>query len=139
MNKSANSWGYENHFRSDPDECAKIITQLVEYLEDVKWSERDIFSVRMATEEAIMNAIRHGNAGMIQKKVELRVKVEHDSFWAEVTDEGSGFDPQSVPDPTHHANLSKGSGRGVMLMRRYVKVTYNESGNSVTLEYNRSN
>jgi len=51
-----------------------------------------------------------------------------------IADEGPGFDPKSLPDPRDSESLESVSGRGVMLMRLFMdEVTYNESGNSVTL------
>ena len=51
-----------------------------------------------------------------------------------IRDEGPGFNPSTLPDPTDAANLEKPGGRGVVLMRTFAdEISYNETGNEVTL------
>ena len=81
-----------------------------------------------------MNAIKHGNGLDCDKKVHVEIKVTGDEFYSRITDDGEGFDPGDVPDPTADENLEKTSGRGVMLIKNFVdKVAYNEKGNSIEL------
>ena len=88
----------------------------------------------MAMEEAVMNAIKHGNKRDPSKHVHVIVNLSDTQFYAQVTDQGLGFDPDDVPDPTLEENLEKTSGRGLMLMKNFVDtVQYNEIGNSVEL------
>jgi serine/threonine-protein kinase RsbW len=89
----------------------------------------------MAMEEAIMNAIHHGNQCDDDKDVHVLIEISAKYFYSRITDQGDGFDPNELPDPTDEENLEKSSGRGVMLMRSFVdEVVYNESGNSVELK-----
>ena len=63
------------------------------------------------------------------------IALSADQFYAKITDQGDGFDPDSIPDPTLDENINKNCGRGVTLMRNFVdEVDYNEKGNSVELK-----
>jgi serine/threonine-protein kinase RsbW len=94
----------------------------------------DVFAVRLALEEALANAIKHGNERNPSKRVTLRFEVGNRAVWMQVEDEGIGFRVEDVPDPTAPENLDKPTGRGIFLMRQYMtSVTYNACGNCVTL------
>ena len=127
-------WRFDSHIESDPNNCAAIIHMLLDQLENFAWENRDVFGIHMAMEEAVMNAIRHGNKCDAQKEVHVLIELCERKFYSRITDQGSGFDPDSIPDPTLEENLEKTSGRGVMLMKSFVDiVTYNDCGNSVEL------
>jgi serine/threonine-protein kinase RsbW len=71
--------------------------------------------------------------------VHIACKLSPQRIWFEITDEGPGFDPADVPDPTNDDNLDYPSGRGIMLMRSFMcRVEYNASGNCVVMEKHRS-
>ena len=119
----------------------------------------DRLRIGTALEEALLNALYHGNLGV---RSELK-EIDHDEFYRQanerkvtepwmnrrirvtahitpeemeisIRDEGSGFDPSKLPDPTDPENLDRPCGRGVMLMRAFMDdVRYNETGNEVTL------
>ena len=75
--------------------------------------------------------------GQLSKRAACRLGAE--LIWVEVIDEGSGFNPNDVPDPTCDENLEKPCGRGILLMRNYMThVEYNAQGNRVTMEKHRS-
>lgn len=94
----------------------------------------DVFSIKLAMEEAVTNAIKHGNRFDRSKKVIIRWACNHTSFTLSVRDEGHGFTPGSVPDPTKPENLGLPYGRGLMLMQAYMdRVEYNSLGNEVTM------
>jgi serine/threonine-protein kinase RsbW len=98
------------------------------------FSDESAFSIKLAMEEAVTNAIKHGNRFDRTKKVTIRWACNHASFTLSVRDEGHGFDPKDVPDPTAPENLALPYGRGLMLMEAYMdRVTYNDRGNEVTL------
>lgn len=127
-------WELDRRIASDPDNCAIIITQVLEQLERFEWSNRDVFAIHMAMEESILNAIRHGNRCCCDKQVHIRIQISRDRFYSCVTDEGEGFKLEEVPDPTLEENLENTSGRGVMLIRTFMdEVVYNKKGNSVQL------
>ncbi len=89
---------------------------------------------RVGLTEALSNAMLYGNGHDPSKRVRVEVTIEHGRVQARVTDQGLGFDPAAIPDPTAPANLMKAGGRGVFLMRQLLdEVSYNEVGNQVTL------
>jgi len=108
--------------------CGKILSEL----EANNFSEEDTFAVHLALEEAFLNAINHGNKMDPEKEIKIDYLVESDKLEVFVTDEGGGFDPESVPDPRYGENLYKTDGRGLLLIRSYMDVVeFNERGNSV--------
>jgi len=101
--------------------------------------EQDQFPIRLVMEEALVNAIKHGNRQDPARKVEVRYSVDADSVVVEIEDEGAGFDPEQVPDPLDPANLERSSGRGILLMRHYTTwMFHNAEGNCVTFGRRRS-
>ena len=76
--------------------------------------------VVMAVREAVINAMRHGNREQSDKRVEVTMDRREGEVVVRVTDEGAGFDPDSVPDPTAPENLFKPTGRGILLMRQFL-------------------
>ncbi len=78
------------------------------------------FGIDMAVREAITNAIVHGNKEDDTKQVEMTLNCLSQTVEIEVSDQGSGFDPAKVPDPTAAENLMKTSGRGNFLMRSFM-------------------
>lgn len=93
-----------------------------------------IFAIKLAFEEAVTNAVKHGNGNDRSKQVHLRYHVSPGRVVLMVRDEGSGFRPDRVPDPTSDENLERPSGRGLMLMQSYMtKVRYSHSGNEIWL------
>jgi serine/threonine-protein kinase RsbW len=98
------------------------------------YSERDCFGMRLALEEALLNAVKHGHRGDPSKEVRVRYHISSGQALAEVEDEGAGFDPARVPDPLAPENLEKPSGRGLLLMRSYLTwLRHNARGNHLTL------
>lgn len=119
---------------SDPVAGKTFLDDILQKLRDQKCQEYTVFCVHLSVEEALVNAIRHGNAMDQTKHVQIRHRLSEDQLWIEITDEGVGFDPAAVPDCTDPENLEKPSGRGLKLMRNFMTdVIYNEIGNSVTL------
>jgi serine/threonine-protein kinase RsbW len=91
-------------------------------------------NLRVGLAEALANAMLYGNARDPSKRVKVEVAFRDSAITARITDEGTGFDPLSVPDPTCPANLLKANGRGIFLMRKLLdEVHFNDRGNSVTL------
>ena len=119
---------------SDPAEARRIQDEIEELLKAHRYSERDIFGIRLALEEALVNAIKHGNQMDRTKKVHIAYRVNPERFDIHIRDEGTGFDPEDVPDPTALENLERPCGRGVFLMRHYMNsVEYNDTGNEVRM------
>jgi serine/threonine-protein kinase RsbW len=98
------------------------------------YSDHDVFAVRLSLEEAVVNALKHGNRGDPAREVRVSWYVEPSFVAATVRDQGEGFDPQRVPDPLAPENQDRPSGRGLLLMRRYMtRVRFNRRGNCLTL------
>ena len=96
--------------------------------------ENTAFAIKLALEEAFTNAFRHGNKCDPRKHIIVRYEVTAEHIEIEVEDEGDGFDPNQVPDPTQPEFIDRPHGRGIMLMRAYLDaVEYNASGNTVRL------
>lgn len=132
-------WIYDNRVPSEPDNCAKIVNMILDQLEKASWPNKDVFGIHMAMEEAVMNAIRHGNHCCPDKEVHVLIEISSDTFYAKITDQGCGFNPAELPDPTDDENLEKSCGRGVMLIKNFVdEAVYNEKGNSVELKKKRT-
>jgi serine/threonine-protein kinase RsbW len=125
---------------SDSAEARRVQEEIERQLKECQYSEREIFSVKLALEEALVNAIKHGNQFDRNKKVRIAYNVEPERFDILITDEGCGFDPTEVPDPTAVENLERPCGRGLMLMRYYMnEVSFSPSGNSVFMTKLRCN
>jgi serine/threonine-protein kinase RsbW len=119
---------------SDPAEARGVQDRIEQLLQSGAVGDRDIFSIRLALEEALVNAIKHGNQMDRSKRVHISYRLLPDRFEVEVADDGPGFDPCDVPDPTAFENLERPCGRGLMLMRHYMtEVAYNASGNRVVM------
>jgi len=119
---------------SDPAEARRVQEHIEQLLQASPCLPRDLFSIKLALEEALVNAIKHGNQYDRNKKVEIAYQVTSERFTIRITDEGDGFDPADVPDPTAVENLERPCGRGLMLMRHYMsEIDYNELGNSVVM------
>ena len=96
--------------------------------------ENSAFAVKLAYEEAMTNAYRHGNKCNPSKRIFIRYRVTQDKIEIEVRDEGEGFEPHRVPDPTQPEFIDRPHGRGIMLMRAYLdEVEFSRIGNVVRL------
>lgn len=129
---------FEITIPSKSGEGQAVQERIISLLEKREYPMRDVFGVRLALEEALVNAIKHGNAMDPSKSVQIECRVSHASVWVRIQDEGPGFDVDSLPDPTLEENLDKPSGRGILLMREFMtKVEYVENGSCVILEKHR--
>jgi len=138
MTQQNEKWAADQIIPSQADDAIAVITEMVDQLRQREWEEQDLFGVHLALEEAIMNAIKHGNEGDPTKQVDVRCELSSEHFEITVEDQGSGFKRSDVPDPTDEDNLEKESGRGLMLMEFYMsEVHYNEMGNRVRMVKNR--
>jgi len=122
-----------------PQEIDQILARILAELSEAGYSGHDTFSVRLAMEEAIINAIRHGHHHDLSKEVRIRYQLTQECLLAEVEDQGSGFQPENVPSPIAPENIEREGGRGLFLMRCYMTwVRFNALGNRVTLCKQRS-
>lgn len=130
----------ELRIASDLAEARRVQAEIEQALHGGKFSDHDIFSIRLAIEEALVNAIKHGNQMDRAKSVRVSYCVSGDRFDVEISDEGPGFDPCDVPDPTAPENLERPCGRGLLLMRHYMtEVAYHDRGRAVRMAKVRQN
>ena len=128
------------------------------------WAEQDSLRISMALEEALCNAICHGNLEVnstlkdrddcsayertvrerkdrdpfCERRVRVKAEFSDEKIQFEIDDEGPGFNPCSLPDPTKAENIQKPSGRGLLLIRSFMdEVRHNKTGNQITLIINR--
>jgi serine/threonine-protein kinase RsbW len=87
-------------------------------------SDDALFGIDMAVREAVTNAVLHGNRQDENKTVDLVLKSSPDAVEISVHDQGPGFNPEDVPDPTATENLLKTSGRGIFFMRTFMDEVY---------------
>lgn len=119
-----------NDLRSAKLPESRILTEL-----DRHGYEPDAtFAVKLALEEAITNAVKHGNRNDPSKHIVVRFHIDPERVVIMVRDDGPGFRPTAVPDPTAEENLERPNGRGIMLMHSYMtRICYNDNGNEVWL------
>lgn len=113
--------------------------EILREVEGCGYSEDDRFAIKLALEEAMTNAVKHGNASDQSKKITVRYCVTPDQIVILVRDQGPGFNPGEIPDPTSPDRISLPNGRGIMLMRAYLTdVQFSECGREVCLIKRRS-
>jgi serine/threonine-protein kinase RsbW len=99
-------------------------------------SQDNYGKVLVSAMEAVNNAILHGNRSNPDKMVDIEISSINDQLHITVTDEGSGFRPETVPDPTTPENIEALNGRGIYLMSHLADIIqYSEKGNSVTMTF----
>jgi serine/threonine-protein kinase RsbW len=129
---------FKEEIPSETSAGQAIQERIVNRLEELAFPPRDVFGVRLALEEALVNAIKHGNGMDPDKKVHVRWTIDAAHVHIEIEDEGPGFTPEEVPDPTEEENLERPCGRGIMLMRAFMtSVSYSPTGNCVILDKRR--
>lgn len=123
--------------RSERTEIDRAQAVVMGVMEQLNYPEASRFAVRLALEEALSNAIRHGHKGLpADTPVRLEFNARPDSIDLLVEDKGPGFDPDKIPDPTLDENLELPAGRGILLMRAYMsRVEFGPSGNLVRMHY----
>ena len=90
-------------------------------------------NLRVGITEALANAMLYGCSGP-GKRVSLQADFSPEQIVVRVTDEGRGFDPASLEDPTTPVNITRTGGRGIFLIRQLMdEVEFNEHGNSITM------
>lgn len=115
----------------------RLIERLIEDVCQVYNVNEDNYgNMLIAVTEAVNNAIHHGNGDNPEKFVRIGFECNDDNLVFSITDEGQGFDPDSLPDPTDPANLDKVSGRGVFLMSNLTDfIKFEQGGRRVLLGF----
>lgn len=131
-------WQCDRTIPNDTAVGRQLLDELLAHLTTQQWPTRDVFGVHLAVDEALVNAILHGNALDPTKRVRFHCRLAPQKVRVEIIDEGAGFDPDSLPDPTSPCRLGCPSGRGVMLMRTFMsRVEFHDRGNHVVMEKDR--
>lgn len=122
---------------STQDQIRKCSDEIVRALGPLGVDETALFNIKLCVEEAVRNAIVHGNKKDESKKVKISYWVEDGRLTIEIEDEGKGFAPKKLPDPTEEENLLKEHGRGVFLILHLMdEVVYSERGNKIRMTKN---
>lgn len=133
---------YTLEIESNPNNLITVEEFVNYFAKDIGIPDSRMNGLMLSVTEATTNAIRHANKCDETKLVKINVKVEDGKVIISVKDEGVGFDPTKIPDPTEPENLLKDSGRGVYLMRFYMdELKYNTtpSGTETILILNLDN
>ena len=121
-------------FPSDLNEGRHVQEIIEAQLRQCQYEDKEVFGIRLALDEAIVNAIKHGNQMDPSKRVHVRFRILADRFDVVVIDEGSGYNPEEIPDPLAAENLERASGRGLFLMRHYMsEIIVHPPGNRLSL------
>ncbi len=99
---------------------AEAANAVADFVNRSGMSEAAAYGIDMAVREAVTNAVVHGNLEDEHKSVDLTLKSSAEAVEITIHDQGQGFNPEEVPDPTEEANLLKTSGRGIFFMRTFM-------------------
>ena len=102
------------------DTVATAAAAVAEFLSRSGISDDAAFGIDMAVREAVTNAVIHGNREAENKTVDMTLKSSSEAVEISVHDQGAGFNPEDVPDPTAAENILKASGRGIFFMRNFM-------------------
>lgn len=111
---------YHIEIESDPNNLITVEEFVNYFAKDMGLTNDQLSVLLLAVTEATTNAIIHANKCDASKTVSIRAHIEDSKLIVNVKDEGKGFDPSTIPDPTKPENLLKDSGRGVYLMKVYM-------------------
>lgn len=122
---------------SNPKNIAEVEPFVLQIVQEYSVGEELFGNMLITLTEAVSNAIIHGNHAKNSKKVYISTQCCSQKIAFMVEDEGSGFDPEALPDPTAPENILNPGGRGVFLMRQLSdKVQFHKNGRVVELEFN---
>jgi len=105
-----------------------------ELMVEIGITQENYGKILVSTLEAVNNAIMHGNKFEKDKKVEVEILYKDEKLRIKIKDQGEGFLPDEVPDPTIPQNIESLNGRGIFLMSRLAdKIKFSKKGNTVTM------
>ncbi len=109
-------------------------TKVVDSLRKIGFSMEELFDVKLCLDEALINAIKHGNKFNPELNVEVRIEAKDEVLAITVKDHGEGFDFTQIPNPTEEDNLHRNSGRGVFLIKKHMdKVEHFDCGRTIKM------
>jgi serine/threonine-protein kinase RsbW len=118
-------------------ENIRIIESFIDNAKDQYQLDDDIYgNIMIAVTESVNNAILHGNNSESNKSVTLKLELDNNIIKFIISDEGDGFNYETLPDPTSPENLDKIGGRGIFLMKNLCdEVHFNDEGRQVALSF----
>lgn len=128
---------YNKKFSSDPDNLVEVEKFITDIANEFNLDDDIKNNLSLSLSEAASNAMVHGNKLDPKKYIVITITVNDDKIEIVIKDEGNGFDPSSVPDPTAPENLLKDSGRGIHIMKTFLEnmhYNFTDSGTEVILE-----
>ncbi|GJQ61762.1 MAG: hypothetical protein SCALA702_08150 [Melioribacteraceae bacterium] len=128
---------YNKEYPSNPEVLPEIENYILEIAQKHNMSDDNLNLLALSVSEASSNSIIHGNKSDPTKIVKLEILVADNSFLVKFLDQGEGFDPNAVPDPTVPENLLKDHGRGIHIMKSYLnrlKYNFTPNGTETILE-----
>ena len=127
----------EINILSEISNIRKIETVIDELSAELSINKDAYGKILVATLEAVNNAIIHGNKTDSTKQVRVGFYIENSNLAITVEDEGKGFNPEKIPDPTAPSNIENLHGRGVYLMTSLAdNIEFNSNGNQVKMVFN---
>jgi len=122
-----------------PTDLPSVLQSILQPAQAAGFTSKELFGIRLAVEEAIVNAIKHAHKNDPTKQVRVYYHLSMREIEIVIEDEGPGFRPDEIADPTEQLNLEHTGGRGLLLMRHYMcDVRHNRSGNCVALRKRRA-
>ena len=119
---------------SNPNNILKVENYLRNAQHDMNIDETKFPDILISLTEAVNNAILHGNNADESKTVEISMEGKTSGVAISVTDEGKGFDPNEIPDPTAPENIECCGGRGVFIMSRLAdRISFENNGSTVQM------
>lgn len=132
------AWIREFCVSSTEEEVIRVRQSIVAAVQDRGFTVRECVEFEIALTEALQNGMQHGNGFNSEKRLHVACHVTVGEVRVEVQDEGDGFRPDDVADPTLPENLVRGGGRGILMMKCFLDgLHYNDTGNRVTLHKRR--
>lgn len=124
----------------DRPSIERVQKAILALMDQYNYPEAARFAVRLALEEAIANAFKHGHKDLPKNlPITVEYRVQDEAVELAVQDQGPGFNPTDVPDPTLDENLECPSGRGLLLMRAYMgEVKVEGRGNRIVMRFKKS-
>jgi serine/threonine-protein kinase RsbW len=106
--------------KSDRSEILKFEKVLEKINSEFGLSQDRFINLQIATSEALVNAIVHGNKENPGKFVYIDIEFDNSIMIIKIKDEGKGFNLEEIPDPTKNNNLLKEHGRGIFIIKSLV-------------------
>ncbi len=127
---------YHSVMPSDFASMREVQGKLMEMVQAHAYDDEAQFAIKLALEEALINAIKHGNKLDPKKTVSVDAVVTDKRAEFSIKDQGEGFVRKKVPDPTKRSNREKSSGRGLLLIEAYMdEVSYGDRGRELKMVF----